>query len=185
MAYIQKTNAKFNNLSTMDPGKTNFTGNDDFNYQNYNPMSNSKVYFNNMPPEVMQKLRDGEIRQLGPDFNCYVKVSPQKQYSKYEPIDPYRQDYIQNVKLFDQSNQSPFKMYGQTHQGSQFQYVEEEQEEQTPTAPKFYAHAPENPKSRQIPKQMSFVEFDSNNAVIKTILEEIEMIMTKLDLRAN
>lgn len=50
---------------------------------------------------------------------------------------------------------------------------------------KLFAYPGPNARQNHVPKQMSFVEFDSNNAVIKTILEEIDLILTKLDLRAN
>lgn len=62
MAYLQKTNPRYNNLSTMDPENGDFMETQSYGYQNYNPAKNGRVYFKNMPPEVMQKIRDGEIK---------------------------------------------------------------------------------------------------------------------------
>ena len=180
-------NPKFNNLSTVDASNGDFGESQNFGYQNYHPATNGRVYFKNMPPEVMQKLRDGEIKQLGPEFNCFVKLSPSKLQGGYDQDAQINQDYAEQVNLFDQSTSqhSPFKTYVPQNQGSQFCYGDENPDYDLDQGPKLFGYPSGNVKHNQVPKQMSFVEFDSNNAVIKTILEEIDLIMTKLDLRAN
>lgn len=76
MSYHHKPN--FNNISTRVPGKSGNYNTDSLNSRDFQAIQNSRLYVKNMPPEILHKLQNGQINQLGPDFNCYVRMSPNK-----------------------------------------------------------------------------------------------------------
>lgn len=102
MAYQRKPN--YNNFSTMAPGTGVYRTTDSLNSKDYQAINNGRIFVKNMPPEMMKKIQNGQIKHLGSDFDCYVRMSPGKKRNN-EPS-PVR---YKNSRYFNGPNTTEFQ----------------------------------------------------------------------------